>query len=114
MPGVRLKARRKMLEKVKLALRVSNSVFDPEILDMISAAVADLQLPGAVFMAIPVTGSDGSLTDYNVDDPLVARAIITYCRMNFGSPADYDRLKAAYDEQKGQMRENSRYGMTEA
>lgn len=100
-----------MLEKVKLALRVSNTVFDQEILDMIAAAIADLQLPGAVFSSVPVTNELGMVTDYDVNDPLVTRAVITYCRMNFGSPTDYDRLKAAYDEQKGQLRENSRYGM---
>ena len=28
---------------------------------------------------------------------------ITYCKANFGSPDAYDKLKAAYDEQKAQL-----------
>ena len=29
--------------------------------------------------------------------------IITYCKMSFGLPEDYDRLKRSYDEQKAQL-----------
>ena len=36
-------------------------------------------------------------------DALVTRAIITYVRCNFGTPDDYDKVKAAYDEQKAQL-----------
>ena len=36
-------------------------------------------------------------------DPLIIRAVTTYCRANFGSPDEYDRLKGAYDEQKAQL-----------
>ena len=38
-----------------------------------------------------------------MSDALVLRAVVTYCRLNFGQPDDYDRLKASYDEQKAQM-----------
>jgi hypothetical protein len=34
---------------------------------------------------------------------LVKRAVITYCKMHFGEPDGYDRLKASYDEQKAQL-----------
>lgn len=78
-----------MLEKVKLALRISTAAFDSEITDLISAAEADLGVAG-------VTNTDES-------DPLIIRAVITYCRANFGQPDDYDKLKAAYDEQKAQL-----------
>ena len=100
-----------MLAKVKLAMRISTDVFDAEILDLIAAAIADLKLAGPSFDAIPVTDAQQAVTDYTIADPLVARAVVTYCRMSFGSPADYDKLKAAYDEQKGQLRETSEYGM---
>lgn len=99
-----------MLAKVKLAKRIQTTVFDAELLDLIAAAIADIRHAGVEFFATPIR-TEGSITDYNVDDPLVARAIITYCVMNFGSPEDYDRLKASYDEQKGQLRESSGYGM---
>lgn len=100
-----------MLAKVKLALRVATDVYDPELLDLIAAAIADLHHAGPVFDYAVETGTDGEVTDYTVTDALASMAIVTYCRMRFGSPADYDKLKAAYDEQKGQMRESLAYGM---
>ena len=36
-------------------------------------------------------------------DDICKQAVITYCKCHFGSPQDYDRLKAAYDEQKAQL-----------
>lgn len=79
-----------LLDDVKVALRVSTNAFDSEITDLISAAQTDMKLAG-----ITVTTS--------TTDPLIKRAVITYCRCNFGQPDDYDRLKASYDEQKAQM-----------
>lgn len=78
-----------MLDKAKLALRVCTDAFDDEILDLIAAAKLDLGIAGV---------SETEETDH-----LVSRAIITYCRMNFGQPDDYDRLKSSYDEQKAQL-----------
>lgn len=94
-----------MLEKVKLAMRISTDVFDSELLDLIAAGIADLMHIGVRF------DYTFTSTDYKIDDSLASRAVVTYCRMNFGSPADYDRLKAAYDEMKGQLRESFAYGM---
>lgn len=99
-----------MLAKVKLAKRISTTVFDSELLDLIAAAIADIQHVGVEFDVTTVE-ENGAVTDYTVEDPLISRAIVTYCVMNFGSPADYDRLKASYDEQKGQLRESSGYGL---
>lgn len=100
-----------MLAKVKLAKRISTTVFDSELLDLIAAAIADIKHAGVKFDASEVRDSHGAIADYNVADPLASRAIVTYCVMNFGSPDDYDRLKASYDEQKGQLRESSGYGL---
>ncbi len=115
-----------MLAKVKLAKRIQTSVFDQELLDLIAAAIADIQHAGVTINYSAVRGSheveiDGitytvsdstdPIVDYEVSDPLVSRAVVTYCVMNFGSPDDYDRLKASYDEQKGQLRESSGYGL---
>lgn len=99
-----------MLAKVKMAKRISTTVFDPELLDLIAAAIADLKLIGIEF-DVTETKTQGVVTDYTITDPLISRAITTYCVMNFGSPDDYDRLKASYDEQKGQLRETSGYGL---
>lgn len=102
-----------MLDRVKLALRIATDVYDAELLDLIKSAAQDIAHAGAVITVSPVTTGD-VVTDYTCDDAMTRTAIVTYVRMHFGSPADYDRLKASYDEQKGQMRESSAYGMTEA
>ena len=102
-----------MLARVKLALRISTDVYDAELLDLIISAAQDIAHAGAVIEVTPVE-TEGVVTDYAVGDPMTRTAIVTYCRMHFGSPSDYDRLKASYDEQKGQMRESAAYGMTEA
>ena len=78
-----------MTEKVKLALRITTTAFDSEIEDLISAALADLGIAG-VENAVET-------------DQLIVRAVITYCKANFGESDEYDRLKAAYDEQKAQL-----------
>ena len=82
-----------MLEKVKLALRITTTAFDSELNDLIDAAKLDLGIAGVV---VPVT------TDTNLD-AIITKAIITYCKVNFGEPDQYDRLKASYDEQKAQL-----------
>ena len=78
-----------MLSKVKLALRITTDAFDSELTDLIAAAQLDLGVAGVI---LPPT-----------IDELVTRAIITYCKMSFGLPEDYDRLKKSYDEQKAQL-----------
>jgi hypothetical protein len=76
-------------DAVKLALRITTTAFDSEIEDLISAAIIDL--------------SQAGITNEDTSDPMIRRAVITYCRLNFGEPSDYDRLKKSYDEQKAQM-----------
>lgn len=78
-----------MIERVKLALRITTYAFDEEIADLIDAALRDLGIAG--------------VTNDDITDPLIIRAVVTYCKCNFGQPDDYDRLKASYDEQKAQM-----------
>lgn len=78
-----------LLDKARLALRISTSAFDGEIADLIEAAKVDLSLGGVV--------------NLDESDPLIVRAVITYVRLHFGEPDDFDRLKRSYDEQKAQM-----------
>lgn len=87
-----------MLDKVKLALRLTTNAYDAELNLLISAAYKDLGIAG--------------ISTLNKTDPLIERAVITYCRVNFGSPSDYDRIKRAYDEQKAQLQIASGYGLT--
>jgi hypothetical protein len=78
-----------VLDDVKLALRVTTNAFDSELLDLIVAAQNDLGVAG--------------VTETTTDDPLVKRAVVTYCRVHFGTPDDYERMKRSYDEQKAQL-----------
>ncbi len=77
-----------LVDKAKMALRVTTTAFDSEIEDLITAAEADLGIAGV------------ELSDI---DAITTRAIITYVKMHFGEPDEYDRLKASYDEQKAQL-----------
>ena len=88
-----------MLEKVKMALRISTEAYDDELKDLILAAAQDLGIAGVVLEEQP----DPEESDPGEYDPIVTRAIITYCKMSFGLPEDYDRLKRSYDEQKAQL-----------
>lgn len=78
-----------MLELVKLALRITTDAFDSELNMLIEAAQTDLGIAGVVLPE-------------NLD-PICQRAVVTYCKLHFGEPDDYDRLKASYDEQKAQL-----------
>jgi hypothetical protein len=78
-----------MLEKVKLALRITTNAYDTELNGYIAAAQLDLGIAG---VEIP-----------EQLDAIVETAIITYVKCKFGEPDQYDRLKASYDEQKAQL-----------
>ena len=78
-----------MLEMVKTALRIKTTAYDSELTYLIEAAELDLGIAGVV---VPE----------ELDD-IVKRAIITFCKLSFGLPEDYDRLKMSYDEQKAQL-----------
>lgn len=80
-----------MLEAVKLALRITTDAFDAELNDLIEAALIDLRQAG--------------VTNIDQTDPMIKRATITFCKLNFGQTDgyDYDRLRASYWEQKAQL-----------
>lgn len=79
-----------MLDKVKLALRISGSAFDEEVTDLINAAIADLRLVG---ISVPEKGS----SDEKMGDPLLERAIVLYAKAEFGWNNDAERYRKAYD-----------------
>lgn len=83
------------LENVKLALRITTNAYDGEIELLIQAAKQDLGIAGVV---VPIAL-----------DAIAKRAIITFVKLNFGEPDQYDRLKASYDEQKAQLSMASGY-----
>ncbi len=83
-----------LLSDVKLALRLTTDAYDSEIDLLIDAGIRDLG-----FADVVTTEAEVEL------DPTLLRAVISYCRLNFGTPdpSDYDRMKASYDEQKAQL-----------
>ena len=78
-----------LLFAARKALRITTDVFDDQIEDLLNAAMIDLNIAGVV---VP-----------EQVDAIVKQACLTYVRMHFGQPDDYDRLKASYDEQKAQL-----------
>lgn len=78
-----------MLDLVKVALRVTSEAFDSELNMLIESAKLDLGIAG---VELPSTL-----------DNICNVAIVTYCKLNFGEPENYDQLKASYDEQKAQL-----------
>ena len=80
-----------ILDHLKRALRLTVENYDYELLGLIEAAKIDLGIAGVV---VP-----------EKLDPIIRQAIITYCRYHFErlDPAESERLKASYDEQKAQL-----------
>lgn len=79
-----------LIDDCKMAMRIVTTAYDTEIQDYIDAAKLDLGIAG-------VTATTAST------DALVNKAIMTYVRMSFGAPSNYDKLKESYDEQKAQL-----------
>lgn len=106
-----------ILDAAKMSIPVNTTAYDMIIAQLISAAVSDLQIAGVPIWGVKVnvqTGVNGvvSVTDEStLTDPMLIRAICAYVRAHFGSPADYDRLKACYDENKAQLQTASGYGL---
>lgn len=100
-----------MLKEAKLAMAITTSAYDGELADLLAAGARDLEIAGVVLpgtVDFTVTES-GIQDDSTLEDRLVMRAIITYARMGFRNPDDYDRLKDSYHTQKVQLMHASAY-----
>lgn len=78
-----------LIAAAKMARRITTTAYDTQIGSLLDAALLDMGVAGVVVPAEL--------------DALVQQAAITYFLMNFGDPANYDRLKRSYDEQKAQL-----------
>lgn len=86
-----------MLDRVKLALRLKTNAFDEELLSLIDSAKLDLKIAG--------------IFNVSEEDAQIRTAIITYCKLNWGTPYEdsnmrksyYANLKGAYDAMKMQL-----------
>lgn len=90
-----------IIKLIKLQNMWTTTAYDALIQSKIQSCVRDLQSVG-----IANASADST-------DPLIREAILTYCTMHMGKPSgdEYDRLKAAYDEMKGQMQTTTGYGL---
>lgn len=100
-----------MLAECKLALMITTDAYDAELCSLMMAAASDLEIAGVVLPGtVSFEESTGQMTDNStLTDNLVKRAIFTYVRMLFGSPADYERLEASYNTQKVQLMHATNY-----
>ncbi|MCI3922493.1 head-tail connector protein [Paenibacillus sp. TRM 82003] len=88
-----------MLDDAKIRLRISNTAFDSEILDLIEEAKADLSLSGIA-----------SLKVNDDTDPLIRRAVFLYVKANFGwDNNDSDKLTASYGMLKNHLALSAEY-----
>lgn len=95
MAAITLTAEQMTRMKTTLRTTTTDANLEQEINDLVNAFVLDAQLAG--------------VSNQDLDDPLVWMAAVTFVRLRFGSPDEYDRLKKAYDEQKAQMSMASGY-----
>lgn len=78
-----------LLTEVKTALRIqqSTTVFDDaEINPLINACMADLKMAG--------------VNRIDENDPCIRRAVVLYCKGNFGYRSDMEKFAQAYEKFK--------------
>lgn len=92
-----------MLADVKLALRLSTDALDGEVNDLIESARQDLILSGVL-----------SSKANDDTDALVKRAILFYCKANFGwDNPEADRLQTAYESIRNHLTLTDEYTVEE-
>ena len=100
-----------MLSECRLAMQIAETDYDAELCLLMDAGAKDLEIAGVVLPGtVSFEATNNGMTDNStLTDPLVMRAIFTYVRANFESPADYDRLAKSYSLQKEQLMHASAY-----
>ena len=78
-----------MLEKIKLALRYSNNLFDDEVNGLIAACKNDLERVGV---------SLEKLYDDEAVDPAILNAVICFCKWQLNFQRDGERWGKLYRE----------------
>lgn len=87
-----------LIDDIKISLRISSTVYNTEIQNLIDAAKADLQLSGVLASKIIDT------------DALIKRAITIYVKANFGyMNEDYEKLQIAYNALKNHLTLSTEY-----
>lgn len=87
------------LASVRHSVRLSSTVYDGELTDLIDAARADLVLGGVIRESA-----------YDETDPLIKKAVTTYVKAEFGlDNEDADRYRASYKEQRNSLTLSDKY-----
>lgn len=76
-----------LFDLCKSSLRIVDSAFDNELLSIIDACYQDLSVSGVN-------------PDRESVEPLIARAVIFYCKANFGFRDDSEKYKERYERLK--------------
>lgn len=79
-----------MLERVKIANRITTNVYDAELGELIAEAKADLALKG-------ITQASAE------SDPNIRKAITLYCCIHHGQRDDRELLQRSYDDLKARL-----------
>lgn len=78
-----------LIERVKTALRITNTAFDEnEIQPLINSALSDLTISGVI------------LTLEDKTAPLIERAVVLYCKSNFGYDDSMNKFLKDYNSLK--------------
>lgn len=81
-----------LIDEVKTNLRISGNIFDEhEINPLIEACKKDLKLSGVHESHI------------NDNDALIKRAIVIYCKANFGDNPNSEKFRISYELQKASL-----------
>lgn len=91
------------MTKTALQLMTDDAAIAAEINMLILSGIADLVNTSGVDVG-GITSPDVNVGNLSMQETLVAWAVVTYVRCNFGQPDEYDRLKRSYDEQKAMLR----------
>lgn len=75
-----------LIDNVKLALRIKSSSFDDELQNLIDACKVDMNISGVEVIS--------------ETEPLTERAIIFYCKGNFGYDDKAEKFQDAYEKLK--------------
>jgi hypothetical protein len=84
------------LKQVKTALRLTTTAFDSdELTPLINACLLDLELAG--------------VKNLDINDDAIKRAIVLYCKANFGNIEDAERFNKNYHEFKKNLASSLMY-----
>ena len=80
-----------LIAKAKIRIRkMSTDILDEDVGQLVEVALADLKRIG-------VDGSYLGKNGRSINDPLIIEAVLMYCKANFGTPDNQERLMEAYE-----------------